>query len=148
MPYDEPPLTLGLDANAIAALWGLAALLAATPIAYAAARAILTRRAAPATESVRRPTVARCAITTGLALTLAALAGWLLLSAALTAPPAQAHTAGNASDTGLQRDATATKHAVAEAFPQIEHHERTSPMYELGPGPGAPVVHHSTGGAR
>lgn len=97
---------------------------------------------------MRRPTVARCAITTGLALILAALAGWLLLSAALTAPPAQADAAGNASDTGLRRDVTATKHAVSEAFPQIEHHERTSPMYELDPGTGATVVHHITGGAR
>lgn len=92
--------------------------------------------------------MARCAITTGPALILAALAGWLLLSAELTAPPAQADSAGNASDTGLWRDAIATKHAVSEAFPQIEHHERTSPMYELGPGAGAPVVHHFTGGAR
>ncbi|QNJ89957.1 hypothetical protein HZU40_00410 (plasmid) [Mycolicibacterium fluoranthenivorans] len=97
---------------------------------------------------MRRPTMARCAITTGPALILAALAGWLLLSAELTAPPAQADSAGNASDTGLWRDAIATKHAVSEAFPQIEHHERTSPMYELGPGAGAPVVHHFTGGAR
>lgn len=144
MAHYDPPLTLGLDAAAIAALWGLAA----TPIAYAAVRAILTRHAAPATESVRRPTMARCAITTGLALILAALAGWLLLSAALTGPPAQADTAGNASDTGLRRDATATKHAVSEAFPQIDHHERTSPMYELRPGAGAPVVHHCTGGAQ
>jgi len=30
---------------------------------------------------VRRPTVARCAITTGLALILAAVASWLFLSA-------------------------------------------------------------------
>ena len=35
MPYYEPPL---IDAAAIATLWGLAALLAATPIAYVAAR--------------------------------------------------------------------------------------------------------------
>jgi len=111
MQYDEPPLTLGLDAAAIATLWGLAALLAATPIAYVAARAKLARRAAPVTEAVRRPTVARCAITTGLAVILAAFAGWLLLSAALTAPLAQADTAGNACDTGLQRDAIATNHA-------------------------------------
>ena len=46
MEYYEPPLTLGLDAAAIATLWGLAALLAATPIAYVAAR---------------RPRPARCA---------------------------------------------------------------------------------------
>jgi hypothetical protein len=92
--------------------------------------------------------MARSAITTGLALILAALAGWLLLSVAVSAPPAQADTAGNASDTGLRRDAIATKHAVAEAFPQIEHHEGTSTMYELDPGAGAPVVHHCTGGAQ
>lgn len=120
MPYDAPPLTLGLDANAIAGLWALAALLAATPIAYFAARAILARRAAPATEPVRRPTVARCAITTGLAVILAAFAGWLILSAILTAPPAQGDTDDNASDIGLQRHTIATKHAVDEAFPQIE----------------------------
>jgi hypothetical protein len=117
MQYYEPPLTLGLDAAAIATLWGLAALLAAAPIAYVAARAILARRAAPATEAVCRPTVARCAIATGLALILAAFAGWLLLSAALSAPIALADTAG---DTGLQRHAIVTKHAVFEAFPQIE----------------------------
>lgn len=121
MQYYGPPLTLGLDAAAIATLWGLAALLAATPIAYVAARAILARRAAPLAEAARRPAVARCAITTGLALILAAFAGWLFLSAALTAPPAQADTAGNACDDGLKRDAIATKHAVSEAFPQIEH---------------------------
>ena len=132
MQYDEPPLTLGLDAAAIATLWGLAALLAATPIAYVAARTILARRAAPVTEAVRRPTVARCAITTGLALILAAVAGWLFLSAALTAPLAQADTAGKASDTGLQRDTIATNHAVSEAFPQIEQIGgfRPDPLHE------------------
>jgi len=132
MQYDEPPLTLGLDAAAIATLWGLAALLAATPIAYVAARAKLARRAAPVTEAVRRPTVARCAITTGLAVILAAFAGWLLLSAALTAPLAQADTAGNACDTGLQRDAIATNHAVSESFPQIEQIGgfRPDPLHE------------------
>jgi hypothetical protein len=117
MPYDEPLLTLGLDANAIAGLWGLAALVAATSIACVAARAILTRRAAPATDAVRRRPVARCAVTTGLALTLAAFASWLLLSAPLAA---RADTVANGSDTGLGCHAIATKHAVAEAFPQIQ----------------------------
>jgi len=116
----KPPLTLGLGIAAIATLWGLAALLAALPIAYVAARAILARRAAPVAEAVRGPTVSRCAITTGLALILAAFAGWLFLSTAPTAPLAQADTAGKASDAGLQRDTIATNHAVSQAFPQIE----------------------------
>ena len=64
--------------------------------------------------------MARCAITTGLALILAAFAGWLFLSTAPTAPLAQADTAGKASDAGLQRDTIATNHAVSQAFPQIE----------------------------
>lgn len=82
---------------------------------------MLARRAAPVTETVRRPTVARCAVTTALALILAAFAGWLLLSASFAALLAQADTAGEASDTGLQRDTIATNRAVSEAFPQIEH---------------------------
>lgn len=64
--------------------------------------------------------MARCAITSGLALMLAVFAGWLLLSAVLTGPPARVDSAGIASDIELQRDVIAAKHAVAEAFPQIE----------------------------
>ena len=93
---------------------------------------VLARRAAPVTEAARRPTVARCAITTGLALILAAVAGWLFLSAAPAAPLAQADTAGKASDTGLQRDTIAANHAVSEAFPQIEQIGgfRPDPLHE------------------
>jgi hypothetical protein len=31
---------------------------------------------------------------------------------------------------------------------RLDHQERTSTMYELGPGAGAPVVRHAIGGAR
>ena len=76
--------------------------------------------------------MARCAITTGLALILAPVAGWLFLSAAPAAPLAQADTAGKASDTGLQRDTIAANHAVSEAFPPIEQIGgfRPDPLHE------------------
>lgn len=45
----------------------------------------------------------------------------MFLAAALTAPDAAADTTDSASDSGLQRDTIAVKHAVSEAFPQIEH---------------------------
>ena len=67
-------------------------------------------------------------MTTGLALILAAVAGWLFLSAAPAAPLAQADTAGKASDTGLQRDTVAANHAVSEAFPPIEQIGGSGPI--------------------
>ena len=80
--------------------------------------------------------MARCAITTGLALILAAVASWLFLSAAPAAPLAQADTAGKAADTELQRDTIATNHAVSQAFPQIE---------QIGGFPPDPLHEHDEG---
>lgn len=65
-----------------------------------------------------RPPLSRCAIAAALAVTLAAVAGWLFVIAA-TAAPAFADTTGRASDVGLQRDAIAVNHAVTQQFPQI-----------------------------
>ena len=86
--------------------------------------------------------MARCAITTGLALILAAFAGWLFLSAAVTAPLSQADTAGKASDTGLQRYTIATNHAVSAAFPQIEEIGglRPDPLHEHDEGLALDIV--------
>lgn len=121
MEYYEPPpgpLTLGLHTGAFATLLGLAVLLVAVPAAVSAARSIRARHAAPGHEG-RVPSAARCVIATAVALALAGVSGWLLLTAATA--PAFADTTGRASDVGLQRDTITTNHAVAEAFPQIEH---------------------------
>ena len=47
-----------------------------------------------------------------------------------------------------RRKSVATRDFTPRDHFRFDRYERTSPMHELGPGCGAPVVHHTIGGAR
>ena len=118
MEYYEPPLVLGLDAAAIATC-------GAWPRYWPLRRSPTSPRGRSSPGALRqslavRPPTARCAITTGLALILAAFAGWPFLSAAVAAPLSQADTAGKASDTGSAALHHRDESRSVAAFPQIE----------------------------
>ena len=67
-----------------------------------------------------RPPLVRLAIVSVVALILGGVGVGLLAFGAFGAPVAAADTTDHGSDVGLQRYTIATKHAVVQAFPQVE----------------------------
>lgn len=74
----------------------------------------------PVTDLVGRAPLVRLAIVSVVALILGGVGAGLLVTGAFGAPVAAADTTDHGSDVGLRRYTIATKHAVVQAFPQVE----------------------------